>query len=158
MSEFNGKLPPSSAPTHMADWATPDRASIAATSAATPNTYIFFFMIGPPLNFLNTVSDLESDEELIPKSPPSSLSKTRAYRPIEGEYIIRKIFVKEKIFKVIKKTLVQIARLIQVANPRAKPTRPLRVKKAGGRRIGSRTDNSRCCTRSIRELTATAPA
>ena len=34
----------------MADWATPDIASIAATSAATPNTYIFFFMIGPPLN------------------------------------------------------------------------------------------------------------
>ena len=72
----------------MADWATPDRASIAATSAATPKTYIFFFMIGSPLNFLNTVSDLESDEELLPKSPPSSLSKTRTHPPIEGDFII----------------------------------------------------------------------
>ena len=51
MSVLSGKLPPISAPTHMAEWATPDRASIAATSAATPNTYIFFFMMVSPLIF-----------------------------------------------------------------------------------------------------------
>jgi hypothetical protein len=88
LAEPTGKLPPISAPIHMADWATPDRASKAATSAATPKTYIFFFVIGSTPNLLNTVNDLESEEELLPKSPHSSLSKTRTHTPPEGGFMI----------------------------------------------------------------------
>ncbi len=45
----------------------------------------------------------------------------------------------------------------QVARARPNPTRPLRVKKAGGRCRGSRVVSRKCCRNMSRTLKITAP-